>query len=87
MASYRIEFRRSVERDLRRIERDRIPGILAAMEALKEDPRPNGVKKLRGTQATWRLRVGDYRIIYEIEDDLLRVLVVRIAHRRDVYRE
>jgi mRNA interferase RelE/StbE len=87
MASWRIEFRRSVERDLKRIDRAAVPQILAAVEALEEQPRPAGVKKLRGSQATWRIRVGDYRVVYEINDDVLLVLVVRIAHRRDVYRD
>ena len=60
--------------------------ILAALAALEEDPRPPGVVKLSGEDNLWRIRVGDYRIVYEIHDDRLLVLVVRIGHRKDVYR-
>ena len=60
--------------------------IAAAIEALAGDPRPSGVTKLRGPEAFYRIRVGDYRVVYAIEDDGLLVLVVRVAHRREVYR-
>mgnify|MGYP001580816136 FL=1 len=56
------------------------------MDALAATPRPKGVKKLTGTDDLYRIRVGDYRIVYQIHDDRLIVLVVRIGHRRDVYR-
>ena len=59
--------------------------ILAAIDALSGDPRPAGGKKLAG-QETWRIRVGDYRIIYEIHDQVLLVIVVDIGHRREIYR-
>lgn len=86
MACYRIEFARSAHKDLRSIDRQWIPRLLAAIEALSDDPRPSGCRKLAGSERTWRLRVGDYRVVYEIEDDVLVVLVMRIRHRRDVYR-
>lgn len=60
--------------------------ILAALAALETNPRPRGAVKLSGEENLWRIRVGDYRIIYEIHDDRLLVLVVRIGHRKDVYR-
>ncbi|MGA2401072.1 MAG: type II toxin-antitoxin system RelE/ParE family toxin [Syntrophobacteraceae bacterium] len=56
-----------------------------AVRSLADDPRPAGVRKLTGREA-WRIRVGDYRIVYEIHDDALVLLVVAIGHRRDVYR-
>ncbi len=60
--------------------------IAAAIDRLAVDPRPSGVRKLTGADNLWRIRVGDYRIVYEIEDDRLVVLIVRIGHRRDIYR-
>jgi len=86
MASYRIEFTRSAERDLRRLDRTMVPRVVAAIDALAEEPRPSGVKKLVGSEHTYRIRVGDYRVVYSIEDRLLVVLVERIRHRGDVYR-
>ena len=87
MASYRIEFRRSIERDLRRIDRANVPAVLSTIDGLGHEPRPAGVKKLVGSQSTWRIRVGVYRVVYEIDDEVLRILVVRVGHRRDVYRD
>ena len=86
MASYRIELTRSAEKDLRRIDRTQTASIFRALEGLAQDPRPTGVKKLAGADRTYRIRVGNYRVVYEIENDVLVVLVVRIAHRKDVYR-
>jgi mRNA interferase RelE/StbE len=58
-----------------------------AIDALAETPRPGGCKKLSATENAYRIRVGDYRVLYEIQDRRLIVLVVRVAHRREVYRE
>jgi mRNA interferase RelE/StbE len=60
--------------------------LVRAVYALADDPRPAGCKKLVGDKNLWRVRVGDYRILYEIHDKRLLVLVVRVAHRKDVYR-
>ena len=60
--------------------------ITEAIEGLESKPRPHGVKKLTGAENLWRIRVGDYRIVYTIEDDRLIVLVVKIGHRRKIYR-
>ncbi len=62
-----------------------LPAIIAALDALAVEPRPLGVKKLVGSKSTYRIRVGDYRIIYEINDGTLTVTVVRAAHRKDAY--
>lgn len=86
MASWQIEFARSATKDLRGIDRKWIPKILAEIEILAEDPRPDGCKKLVGSEHTYRVRIGDYRVIYDIQDEALVVLIVRIRHRRDVYR-
>jgi mRNA interferase RelE/StbE len=86
MASYRVEIARSASKDLRGIDRKWIPRIVDVIEALESDPRPPGCKKLVGSDHTYRLRVGDYRVVYDIQDDTLVILVVRVRHRRDVYR-
>jgi mRNA interferase RelE/StbE len=77
---------RGKPRRIRRIDRVWIPKIITAIEGLAGDPRPVGCKKLVGSEHTFRIRVGDYRVIYDIKDNTLVVLVVRIRHRRDVYR-
>jgi len=60
--------------------------IVRSIESLADDPRPGGVKKLAGADDLWRLRVGDYRVIYEIRDRALVVLIIAVGHRGDVYR-
>jgi mRNA interferase RelE/StbE len=84
MASYQIEFTRSATKDLRKIDRSRIPQILERIESLGDEPRLPGCKKLTGSERTYRIWVGDYRVIYEVEDDDL-VLIVRIRHRSEAY--
>ena len=86
MASYRVELTRSAEKDLSRIDKSQIATIYRGLEDLADDPRPHGVKKLSGVDRTYRIRIGDYRVVYEIEDNVLLVLVIRVAHRKDVYR-
>ena len=86
MASFQVDVAKSAERDLRKIDRKWIARIYEAIEALEEDPRPSGCKKLVGSEQTYRIRISDYRVIYEIHDENVSVLVVRIRHRRDAYR-
>jgi mRNA interferase RelE/StbE len=76
---------RRAQKQLARITQPDRDRIVSAVWELAEEPRPVGVKKLAGREA-WRIRVGDYRIIYEIHDQALMVLVIAIGHRRDVYR-
>lgn len=85
MDSFRIEFAKSAEKDLRKIDRSMIPRLLAEIESLETNPRPDGVRKLVGSERTYRIRIGQYRVVYEIEDDRLILFVVRIAHRKDAY--
>ena len=86
MASYHVEIAKSAAKDLRGIDRKWIPRIVATIETLELDPRPPGCKKLVGSDHTYRLRIGDFRVAYDIQDDMLIILVVRIRHRRNVYR-
>jgi len=84
VSTYRIELRPAAVRALRKLDpqvRRRVQGAIAL---LAQDPRPPGARALQGRPGL-RVRVGDYRIIYTVEDDVLLVVVVRLGHRRDVY--
>jgi mRNA interferase RelE/StbE len=83
--TYGVEILRSAQRQLAKVDRKDQSRIISAIRALADEPRPSGSKKLSGRPA-WRIRVGDYRVIYEIRDNQLLVLVVAIGHRREVYR-
>lgn len=82
---YRIEVRPAASRELDRIDAQSRVRIMAAIRELRRDPRPGGCVKLANS-ALWRIRAGDYRVVYEIRDKALIVLVVRVAHRREAYR-
>ncbi len=84
--TYRVEFKPSAARAIRKLEADIRRRIVAHAEALADDPRPPGAEKLQGMRDLYRVRVGDYRIIYQVSDKVLLVLVVRVGHRRFVYR-
>lgn len=86
MRSYHVRFTKRAAKELSKLPRTAQERIAAAVDGLKEEPRPAGVTKLSGDAELYRIRVGDYRVLYGIEDDVLLVLVVRVGHRRDVYR-
>ena len=86
MAAYRIYFRKSVLKDLDTIPKLGLKRIMSRIEALAEDPRPIGVEKI-SMQDRYRIRQGNYRIIYSIQDDELTIWVVKVGHRRDVCRK
>ena len=83
--SYRVEFTTAAARQVRKLPRPARDRVLDAIEDLGEDPRPHGAKKLVGEQTAWRIRIGDYRVIYDLFDSELTISVVRAAHRREVY--
>lgn len=83
---YTLQFRPAALRQLRKLPKDALQRIRTATEALRDEPRPDGVAKLAGTHDLWRIKVGNYRVIYTIADDVLVVTVIRIGHRREVYR-
>jgi mRNA interferase RelE/StbE len=83
---YALQFRPAATRQLRKLPKDALRRLRAATEALCDQPRPDGVARLAGTDDLWRIRVGDFRVIYTIADDALVVTVVRVGHRREVYR-
>jgi len=85
MAKYRIVFKQSVAKDLRPIPNQDVQRILERIDQLAHDPRPPGSIKLTGAEK-YRLRQGNYRILYTIEEDIVTVTIVKIGHRRDVYQ-
>jgi mRNA interferase RelE/StbE len=84
---YRIEFTRPAMKELADLPRKVRERIAPRIDALTVNPRPRGVEKLKGEDDLYRIRVGDYRVIYSIQDDRLIVTVVRVADRRDAYRK
>ncbi|MBI3775003.1 MAG: type II toxin-antitoxin system RelE/ParE family toxin [Gammaproteobacteria bacterium] len=86
MASYKLLWKRSAEKELRTFPRDVIAKVILAAESLTENPFPSGVRKLVGTDNIYRVRTGDYRLVYRVEGELLIVEVIRVGHRKDVYR-
>ena len=86
MASYQIEWKRSAQRELRKLPRSTIKKVVVAVEKLAKEPRPQGVRKLVGSDFTYRLRVGDYRIVYDVLDKKLIVEIIRVRHCKDAYK-
>jgi len=85
MGSYKIEWKRSATRELRRLPREVVSRILQAVEELSTDPYPTGVRKLVGSEQTYRIRVGDYRVVYSVFSSTLIIQIIRVGHRKDVY--
>lgn len=85
MSSYAVEFTKSAQKELRKLTPQVSRRLAQAIYSLQEDPRKGNVRPMVGT-TSWRLRVGDYRVVYDISDGKLTILVIRIAHRRDVYK-
>lgn len=85
MAAYKIYFRKSVQKDFSAMPKKDLKRIINRIDGLGENPRPVGCEKLTG-QERYRLRQGRYRIVYSIQDDELTVWIVKIGHRKDIYR-
>ena len=83
---YKILLEGAAEKDLGRLSHDLHDRIIEAIKELAHQPRPSGCRKLSGTKNDWRIRVGDYRVIYEIADVIRVVRIRRVRHRREVYR-
>ena len=83
--SYHVEIELSAAKQLRKIDRQFQRRLYSATMALANNPRPNGCVKLSGMSDVWRIRVGDYRIVYIVDDSITVVTVTRIGHRRDIY--
>lgn len=87
MADYRVELSRTAAKTLKKMDSAARRQVVAALAKLAREPRPKGFTMLKGVRGVLRIRVGDYRIIYEVHDNRLVVLVLTIGHRRDVYRD
>ena len=83
---YEIEIAPAAERALKKISADIRNRIFKSLLTLRNDPRPHGVKKLSGEDDLYRIRIGDYRIVYQIRDNVLVIVVVNVGHRREIYR-
>ncbi|MGB8657900.1 MAG: type II toxin-antitoxin system RelE/ParE family toxin [Candidatus Zixiibacteriota bacterium] len=83
---YEILIERTAERDFKRLPPKDFDLIVPHIKALGIEPRPQGCRKLLGSKNDWRIRVGDYRVIYEIHDQAKEIRVMKIRHRREVYR-
>jgi mRNA interferase RelE/StbE len=86
MASYQVEYAKGVEKDFKNIPAKAAKRIAVAIDKLGANPRPAGSVKLVGFDLEYRIRVGDYRVIYQIHDSVLLVLLIEIGHRKDIYR-
>lgn len=86
MTAYYILLERSAEKDPSRLSSEIHDRVIVAIQALANNPRPSGCRKLTGSKNDWRIRVGDYRVVYEIADEIRVVRVNRVRHRREVYR-
>jgi mRNA interferase RelE/StbE len=82
---YTVLIERYAQKQIMKLGKKAIPIIKAAIAGLADNPRPFGYKKLKGEEA-YRIRIGDYRIIYEINDDIILVTVVSVGHRKDIYK-
>lgn len=87
MASYEIKWKRSAERELRGIDKQYIPKILEAVESLVNDPFPMKHRKLHGAETSYRIRVGDYRVIYQVDTVNKLVVIYHVRHRKEAYRK
>lgn len=84
--SYKLEYKNSVKKELRKLNKpDRI-AIIGKIELLKDESHPEGSAKLKGSQDLYRFRHGDYRVIYQIQKQVVIITIIRIGHRRDIYK-
>jgi mRNA interferase RelE/StbE len=86
MAKYRLEVTATAERQLKKIGREDRIRILRSISHLANEPRPDGCRKMSGYDAVYRIRAGDYRVIYEIDGKKIVIVILKIGHRKDVYR-
>ncbi len=86
MASFSIQWRKSTKKDLRSLPRNEVSRIVSAVEKLADNPLPHGSEKLAGSEHTCRIRVGNYRVVYELFRDANLVEIQRVRHRKEVYR-
>jgi mRNA interferase RelE/StbE len=84
--SYKLIWKSSAERELRQLPKEIIIKLLTLAESLVQNPFPSGVKKMHGAQNTYRVRSGNYRLIYEVQGSVLLIQIIRVGHRQEVYK-
>lgn len=87
MDLYKIEWKRSAVKELKKLDKTVIKRIINSVEALSENPTPKGCRKLKGAEFTYRLRLGKYRIIYSLQSSKLVIEIIKIGHRKEIYRK
>ena len=87
MASYEIQWKHSAEKDLRGIDKQFISRIIEAINSLSDDPFPSKHRKLQGTESSYRIRIGDYRVIYQVDIEKKIIVIYHVRHRKDIYRK
>jgi mRNA interferase RelE/StbE len=83
---YEVLLERRAERDIKRLPKEIFDRLIPHLKALSENPKPSGCRKISGSRSDWRIRIGDYRVIYEVNEQEHAVKVMRIRHRKNVYR-
>jgi len=86
MASYSIEVSATAERQLRKIGRETLTRVITAIESLAANQRPRGCRKLKGFDDVYRIRVGKYRVIYSLDEKNVLILILKVGHRKSIYR-
>mgnify|MGYP006392600125 CR=1 FL=1 len=86
MASFQVEWKNSALKELEKLPRQIVTRVVAAVDELSDDPYPQGVRKLVGSEFSYRVRVGDYRVIYNVFQNKLVIEIVRVRHRKDAYK-
>jgi mRNA interferase RelE/StbE len=84
---YKIEWKHSARKELKKLKKDDIPRIIKAVEDLSLNPYPPGTRKLQGCEYLYRIRVGKYRIVYSVKNEVLVIEIIRIGHRKDIYKK
>lgn len=87
MDSFKIDIKRSFEKDINRLDRKLIPRIVEAIENLSQNPFSEQTKKLKGAESTYRLRIGDYRLLYQVDLKDKRIIIYYVRHRKDAYKK
>jgi mRNA interferase RelE/StbE len=87
MDCYQIKWTNSAKKELRKLDKNIIPRLISAVEELAKNPYPQGVKKLVNSENNYRIRVGDYRIIYEIKSSVLIIYIIKVGNRQSVYKK
>ena len=86
MGSFNVDIKPSVQKDFRRLPKAVVVRVTKRIEKLSGDPFPHGVEKLEGVERLYRVRIGDYRIVYEVDTQIQQIMILYVRHRRDVYR-